>query len=206
MVIASGPYTLDGNLDYEPLHALLAFCSETKPDVLLLMGPFVDAEHPSIAENLAAQPFHQIYQESVGGRPLISNFICCKILSELGLRHGPAYQVMAAVKSVQGLGSVAVIPSLRDAQQLPVFPQPAMSAKAEGGTSYLGNPATFKCSGITFGVVTADILRHLSSQEIQKGHSSSDRMTALASHILWQHRQACIWTTKFQPCWVLRRL
>lgn len=65
MVIASGPFTLGGNLTYEPLHALLAFCAQVKPDLLLLLGPFVDAEHPLIADNLADRPFGRIFQESV---------------------------------------------------------------------------------------------------------------------------------------------
>lgn len=65
IVVASGPYTFRGNLDYEPLKELLAFCTQQKPDVLLLMGPFVDVEHPLISSAQTDRLFEDIFQESV---------------------------------------------------------------------------------------------------------------------------------------------
>lgn len=115
-------------------------------------------------------------------------------------QHGNV-QVIEALQSAGWLKSVAIMPSLRDAHQLPVFPQPAMSAKAEGALSHIGNPATFQCGELTVGAVAADVLKHLSSQEIQLGNSSSDRLAALASHILWQNRSAAFSFTLLQICW-----
>ena len=49
IIVASGPFTLNtGATSYDPLYDLLDVVSREKPDVLLLLGPFVDAENPSI--------------------------------------------------------------------------------------------------------------------------------------------------------------
>jgi hypothetical protein len=51
--VASGPYTAPGDLEYEPLQLLLAEVVHSKPDVLVLCGPFVDAEHESSRSGVA---------------------------------------------------------------------------------------------------------------------------------------------------------
>jgi DNA polymerase alpha subunit B len=48
VMVASGPYTRDDDLDFAPLHALLAAAEAQHADALLLSGPFVDAEHPLV--------------------------------------------------------------------------------------------------------------------------------------------------------------
>lgn len=47
---AAGPYSLASNLEYQPLDDLLVEASdaESRPDVLVLSGPFVDSEHPHV--------------------------------------------------------------------------------------------------------------------------------------------------------------
>ncbi|KAJ9637761.1 DNA-directed DNA polymerase alpha subunit pol12 [Coniosporium tulheliwenetii] len=48
VLIASGPYTPATTLDFSAFTALLETAATTKPDVLILYGPFLDAEHPSL--------------------------------------------------------------------------------------------------------------------------------------------------------------
>jgi hypothetical protein len=48
VAVAAGPFTTTDDLSYEPLSALLAALGSCPPDVLLLLGPFVDAEHPEV--------------------------------------------------------------------------------------------------------------------------------------------------------------
>lgn len=45
---ASGPFTTSDSLVYEPLNDLLGAVRAARPDVVVLMGPFVDAEHPKV--------------------------------------------------------------------------------------------------------------------------------------------------------------
>jgi hypothetical protein len=50
--VAAGPFTDAKNLDYEPLQELLAEATQAErgaqPDVVVLMGPFVDVDHPLV--------------------------------------------------------------------------------------------------------------------------------------------------------------
>lgn len=44
-----GPYTTGENLDYEPFVDLLNVIREEKPDVVFLVGPFVDLQHIQVS-------------------------------------------------------------------------------------------------------------------------------------------------------------
>jgi len=48
IVVASGPYTTDDNLYFEALSEICDQAAESCPDVLILTGPFIDADHPLI--------------------------------------------------------------------------------------------------------------------------------------------------------------
>ena len=48
IVTACGPYTTSDNLDYEPFIDLMNNVLEQAPDVVILIGPFVDLRHDSI--------------------------------------------------------------------------------------------------------------------------------------------------------------
>lgn len=45
---AAGPFTTSDSLVYEPLNDLLGAVRAARPDVVVLMGPFVDSEHPKV--------------------------------------------------------------------------------------------------------------------------------------------------------------
>lgn len=50
IIVASGPFTTQENMIYEPLNELLAYCKQHRPDVLILIGPFLDADHPLVQD------------------------------------------------------------------------------------------------------------------------------------------------------------
>ena len=50
MVICAGPYTICDNLLYEPLHDLIQYVKEIKPQVLMLTGPFLDITETMVKE------------------------------------------------------------------------------------------------------------------------------------------------------------
>ncbi|KAG0099173.1 DNA-directed DNA polymerase alpha subunit pol12 [Podila epicladia] len=57
IVTAAGPYTLNDNLLFEPFAALMEHVNKERPDILLLMGPFVHSNHPAIqAGNIDMSP------------------------------------------------------------------------------------------------------------------------------------------------------
>ncbi|CAM9471035.1 unnamed protein product [Phaeothamnion confervicola] len=53
VLVAAGPYTTVDNLKYTPFADLLAVVATTRPDVVVLLGPFVDEAHPQ-----ASPSFH----------------------------------------------------------------------------------------------------------------------------------------------------
>jgi len=97
-------------------------------------------------------------------------------------------QVLERLHAVDSSTHVALIPSTRDIHHWPVFPQAPLEGAAPENVTFMGNPSTFRCGGITFGAVTTDILKHMSGQEIQKGTANTDRLAGLASHVLGQNR------------------
>ena len=53
------------DLQYQPLNSLVELCKQNRPDILLLLGPFVDAEHTQIQQGLVDQTFQDIFEEKV---------------------------------------------------------------------------------------------------------------------------------------------
>ena len=65
MVVAAGPFTTTQNIDFEPLKALLDYCLQHKPHVLLLMGPFVDVDHQLIQGGALLDTFEDVFLKQV---------------------------------------------------------------------------------------------------------------------------------------------
>lgn len=157
VVVGSGPFSMHEDLSYEPLHALVEYCSQQKPDLLVLSGPFVDSEHPKVKNGLMEATPADMFEEVV----------------------------LTSLLAILSHTSIVIVPSTRDLQHLSVFPQPAMEGPKPEGLLYLSNPSTFSCRGVTFGIVTTDVLRHILGNEVWKG-SAGDRIAAAASHVLAQ--------------------
>ncbi|XP_039798730.1 DNA polymerase alpha subunit B-like isoform X2 [Panicum virgatum] len=98
-VIAAGPYTTTDNLLFEPLQELLAYACRKQPQLLILMGPFIDSDHPVMKKGTVDQTFHDIFY----------------------------FEVLRKIQDfTQYLGNtvcVILIPSIRDAHHDFVFPQ-----------------------------------------------------------------------------------
>lgn len=169
MVIAAGPFSTSDNLKYEPLVELLDFARKKQPNLLLLMGPFVDSEHPLVKLGAADRTFQEIFQEEVVTR--IEDY-CDEMGS--GAR-------------------VVLLPSIRDAHHDFVFPQSPFNMTRLKDPNHqitsLGNPGLFSLNELTVGCCTVDVLRHLSSDETARvpAGATGDRLARLASHMIGQH-------------------
>lgn len=168
IVAAAGPFTTSENLAYEPLVELFAYARKVRPNLLILMGPFVDSEHSQIKQGAVGRLLSHVFQEEI--RMRVEKY--CDDMGE-GCR-------------------VVLIPSHRDAHHDLLFPQPPLDANDFEDPNHqillLPNPGILKVNEVTAGFCTTDILRHLSSEEVSRvpQGSSSDRMTRLASHLLAQ--------------------
>lgn len=75
MLVAAGPFTSKDDTLYEPLQAVLDHCSERPPHVLLLLGPFVDVEHPLVQAGTLQDSFDDIFATQV--HALLSAYVEC---------------------------------------------------------------------------------------------------------------------------------
>lgn len=57
IVMAAGPFSLSDELNYEPLNELIAYCIQHKPNAVILMGPFLDADHKSVQDGSMKMTF-----------------------------------------------------------------------------------------------------------------------------------------------------
>ena len=83
MAAAVGPFTLSEDLEYAPLAALLAVCRQRRPDVLVLLGPFVDAEHPLLAQGTGDLTFEDIFESQVGIQAIPTACMLCLLVSPM---------------------------------------------------------------------------------------------------------------------------
>jgi DNA polymerase alpha subunit B len=162
MVVACGPFTTAENLYYEPLQELLEYCIRTKPDCLLLLGPFVDAEHPEIKQGMA----------EVGYDDLFHDLILAK-LAGFHDSHG--------VK-------IILMPSIRDVQHEMVIPQIPIEVPDGMVVESIQNPCTFRYKGSVFGCSSVDWLMSSTREEISKSADPVDRLPTLSLHLLNQKR------------------
>ena len=84
LAVAAGPYTLDDDLTYAPLRALIDVAVDERPDALILvsdlaqmrvkltkviqLGPFVDCQHPLIENGAVTQTPTEIFKEQVAAQ------------------------------------------------------------------------------------------------------------------------------------------
>ncbi|XP_022151968.1 DNA polymerase alpha subunit B isoform X2 [Momordica charantia] len=167
MIIASGPYTTTDNLLFEPLTELLAYARRKLPQLLILLGPFVDSEHSDIKRGIVEMSLEELF-----------NFEILRRVQDYAEHMGPDARVL-------------LMPSVRDANHAEVFPQPAFDIPSELKLqiSCLPNPGILEANQVKIACCTTDILRHLSGEELSRNltkGSTNDRLSTLASHILRQ--------------------
>ena len=66
MVAASGPFMSREILAAGHLHGLLQACRQQAPLLLLLLGPFLDEEHPAIRSGDVDEHFEAVFEREVG--------------------------------------------------------------------------------------------------------------------------------------------
>ncbi|XP_024025731.1 DNA polymerase alpha subunit B [Morus notabilis] len=168
VIIASGPFTTTDNLSFEPLVELLAYANRKLPQLLILLGPFVDSEHPEIEKGSTNRSFDEIF-----------HFEILKRLQDYAEYMGSHARVI-------------LVPSIRDANHDFVFPQPAFDIQPpdlKHQITSITNPGILEANQVKIACCSVDVLKHLSGEEISrnpKGGAPSDRMGRLVNHILGQ--------------------
>ncbi|KAI8643515.1 DNA polymerase alpha/epsilon subunit B-domain-containing protein [Parasitella parasitica] len=164
MIVASGPYTLDDDFSYQPLEDLLNKCAQDQPNVILLMGPFVSANHPKVIsgkiESLPEEIFHKQIVRKLE-----------QFLEKSQHSH------------------VLLLPHADDMMQsFPLYPQPPMENTTKHARIHqLSNPSQISINGHNISASNIDILFKLATEEISKSAEHTDRFSKLIRHLLQQH-------------------
>ncbi|CAN1313480.1 DNA polymerase alpha subunit B [Linum perenne] len=129
VLIASGPFTTTDNLFYEPLSELLAYARRKQPQLLILLGPFLDSQHPDINKGTVDMSFNDIFRLEIIKR------------------------VQDYVEHMGQNARVILVPSTRDANHDFVFPQPAFDIHPpdlKHQVTSITNPGTFEANKVSF--------------------------------------------------------
>ena len=165
ILIASGPYTTDQNLDFASLHALLDNAASTFADAVILIGPFLDAEHPLIRTGDFDVPDDLNDSDQATMADVFRHYI------------SPALQSFAQRVPTC---NVVLVPSPRDAHHRhAAFPQDKF-VKKELGLGPAGkmvqcvtNPMTLSMNEFMLGMSSLDILDMLRREELVGGNARS---------------------------------
>ena len=110
VIAASGPFTTNNNLDFEPLADLLAHVVTKKVDVVVLSGPFVGCHHPMVRDGM-------VQLEDEDGKKMSITFE--NVFSEKF-----SAMVEDCVREDGVKTQFVLVPSLEDSFHDTVFPQP----------------------------------------------------------------------------------
>ncbi|RAR07218.1 DNA polymerase alpha 70 kDa subunit [Stemphylium lycopersici] len=160
LMIASGPYTTDQNLDFAPLHTFLNNAAEAYADSIILIGPFLDAEHPQIRSGDFDAPPNANPDQAT--------------MADL-FRHHISSAIQNFNQRVPTC-NILLVPSLRDAHHHhAAFPQDKF-IKKELGFGAAGkmvqcvtNPMTVSMNEMTVGMSSIDNLDMLRREELAGG-------------------------------------
>nr|XP_002723449.2 DNA polymerase alpha subunit B [Oryctolagus cuniculus] len=164
VLVACGPYTTSDSITYDPLLDLITVINHDRPDVCILLGPFLDAKHEQVENCLLTSPFEDVFKQ------------CLRTIIE-GTRSSGSHLVF--------------VPSLRDVHHEPVYPQPPFSypelaQEDRKRVRFVSEPCSLSISGVIFGLTSTDLLFHMGAEEISSSSGTSDRFSRILKHILTQ--------------------
>jgi len=212
--VVAGPYTTNRDLEYQPLLDLLGSVVSDEPDVVFLMGPFVDITQPLLKDGEVVLEYAEEDGNNVKRHVTYETLFAAKIARELEDLY----------EDEDLRTKFVLVPSMNDAVAEHVYPQPPLkdtfpngmqiahfpetesipygslcldSIETAGGKTqseahkdpriYLvSNPSTVKINNFIIGVTSTDALFHLSTEETNTNLPPGSRLTRLAEHLLDQ--------------------
>ncbi|KAJ5160151.1 uncharacterized protein N7482_007155 [Penicillium canariense] len=177
VMIAAGPYTADDNLDFEPLHELCQKAADSYADAVVLLGPFLDIEHPLLASGDFDLPDIKGLDPDTATMTAIFRHCISAPLSRLA----------QAVPSI----TIVVVPSVRDLVSRHVsWPQEQLLKKDLGlpkQVRMVSNPVTLSFNEFVVGMCSHDVLSELRREEVLHGRpAEGSLLTRLPKYLVEQ--------------------
>ena len=208
VAMASGPFTCSDNLEYEPLIDLVnTIMVKSKPDVVILAGPFVDTNQKSVASGDTFLSTGNGDEKILVPYETIFSLQISRLLEELYLDDASRQTQFILVPSLDDATSESVYPQAPFQVTAPVqlgIPggdlvevgtigiQAIENANRQPGLKYpqrvhcVSNPSTFQVNEVVFGVTSTDILFHMSADETNGNLEIGTRMSRIAQHLVQQ--------------------
>ncbi|XP_056457033.1 DNA polymerase alpha subunit B [Gadus chalcogrammus] len=161
VLVACGPYTPSDSLTFDPLLDLISVIVRDRPDVCVLLGPFVDAKHEQIEKAQVTETFEAIFTRCVESIVEGTKSVGCRLV---------------------------FVPSQRDVHHHPIYPQPPFSLPdlcKDQRVTMAPDPCTLLVEGVALGLTSTDILFHMGAEEISCA-PGSDRFSRILKHLLTQ--------------------
>ena len=179
IMYASGPYTADDNLDFEPLHALCSRAADTYADALVLTGPFIDVDHPLIATGDFDLPDEADVDPNTATMNTVFKYMISPALNRL-VASNPHVTIL-------------LVPSVRDVIDKHVsWPQDAFPRRELGlpktAAKIIGNPMTLSMNEVVMGISSQDALYHLRHEEMAGGRIADPNVLSRVARYLIEQR------------------
>ncbi|KAH0318427.1 DNA polymerase alpha 70 kDa subunit, partial [Aureobasidium melanogenum] len=175
IIIGAGPYTTDSDLSFDSLHELCSQAAETKADLLILSGPFIDIEHPKVASGDFSLPADTKVDPSSATLTDVFRLLVSQPLSRLA-------QTLPSI-------TIILVPSVRDAVSKHIsWPQDRLARKELGlpkQATCVTNPMTVSCNDFMTAISSQDVLFEMQRQRVVSG-LNSDALASLARNLLTQ--------------------
>ncbi|KAK7537910.1 DNA polymerase alpha 70 kDa subunit [Phyllosticta citricarpa] len=174
---ASGPFTPGHLLDYSAFHVLLETASTTRPDVLILTGPFLDVEHPSVINGDFSLPASAIPNpDEATVKDVFRHYISAPLV-QLAQQHPTI--------------TIILQPSVRDAISKHVsFPQDKFKRPEFGlpkQAHIVPSPVMLSINELSFGISSLDVLDMLRREECASDKAKmSNAMARWATNLISQ--------------------
>ena len=177
VLVSSGPYTADDNLAFEPFNALCEKAAELYADVLIMVGPILDLEHPLVASGDFDLPDDASIEPDKATLNDLFRILVGKPLRNLVLQ----------VPNI----TILLVPSVRDAVNKHVsWPQEQFDKKVLGlpkQAKVVTNPVTISLNEIVVGISAQDVLDDLRREEVKVGRPKENSILArLPRHLIQQ--------------------
>lgn len=177
VMVAAGPYTTDDNLDFEGLRELCQKAGDSYADALVLLGPFLDIEHPL----LATGDFDLPEIKGVDPDTMTMTTVFRHCIST------PLSRLAQAVPSI----TIVIVPSVRDMISRHVsWPQEQLLKKDLGlpkQVRMVSNPVTLSFNETVVGMCSHDVLSELRREEVLQGRpAEGNLLTRLPKYLVEQ--------------------
>jgi DNA polymerase alpha subunit B len=178
ILLGSGPYTADDNLNFEPLHALCSQAADTYADALILAGPFIDIDHPLIASGDFDLPGEAMAEPDTITMSTVFKYLISPALNQL-VASNPHITII-------------LVPSVKDAVSKHVsWPQEPFPRKDLGlpkTAKIIGNPMTLSLNEVSIGISSLDIFTQLRNEEVIGGKLKDSSLLARLPKYLIEQR------------------